>query len=87
MDHLISARRPDLMFINKKKRICHLVDFADLVDHREKIEENEKIENTGIYQESEKKLWIMKVAVIPIVDSVLGTFHKDLERRLKLTGN
>ena len=27
-DHLISARRPKLIIINKKKRICKIVDFA-----------------------------------------------------------
>ena len=27
-DHLIPARRPDLIIINKKKRICKIVDFA-----------------------------------------------------------
>ena len=27
-DHLIPARRPDLIIINKRKRICKIVDFA-----------------------------------------------------------
>ena len=27
-DHLIPARRPDLIIINKKKRTCKIVDFA-----------------------------------------------------------
>ena len=27
-DHLIPARRPELLIINKKKRICKIVDFA-----------------------------------------------------------
>ena len=38
-DHLIPARRPDLIIINNnnnnnKKRICKIVDFAVPVDHR-----------------------------------------------------
>ena len=33
-DHLISARRPNLMIINKKKRIYKIVDFAVPADHR-----------------------------------------------------
>ena len=34
IDHLISARRPDLIIINKKKReIAYFVDFAVLADH------------------------------------------------------
>ena len=28
-DHLITTRRKDMVLINKKKKTCHLVDFAD----------------------------------------------------------
>ena len=42
MDHLISARRPDLVIINKKKRTCRIVDFAVPADHRVNLKENEK---------------------------------------------
>ena len=41
----ISARRPDLIIINKrkkKKRICKIVDFAVPADHRIKLKECEK---------------------------------------------
>ena len=40
-DHLISARRPDLI-INKKKRTCQIVDFAVPADHKIKLKECEK---------------------------------------------
>ena len=33
MDYPIPARRLDLVLINKKKRICHLVGFAIPGDH------------------------------------------------------
>ena len=33
-DHLIPARRPDLIIINKRERICKIVDFAVPADHR-----------------------------------------------------
>ena len=40
-DHLITARRPDLVIFNKK--IMHLiVDFAVPVYHRNKLNEREK---------------------------------------------
>ena len=42
MDHLISARRPDRIIIDKKKRTCKIVDFAVPVDHRIKLKECEK---------------------------------------------
>ena len=34
-DHLISTRRPDLILINKKKKVrtCKIVDFAVPADH------------------------------------------------------
>ena len=41
-DHLISARRPDLITINKKKRTCKIVNFAVPADHRIKLKECEK---------------------------------------------
>ena len=41
-DHLISARRPDLIIINKQKRICKIVDFAVPADHKIKLKECEK---------------------------------------------
>ena len=41
-DHLISARRTDLIIINKKKRTCKIVDFAAPADHRINLKECEK---------------------------------------------
>ena len=41
-DHLIPARRRDLIVINKRKRICKIVDFAVPVDHRINLKESEK---------------------------------------------
>ena len=40
-DHIISARRPDLITINekKKKKISKIVDFAVPADHKIKLKE------------------------------------------------
>ena len=40
--HLISARWPDILIVNKKKRICKIADFAVPADHRIKLKESEK---------------------------------------------
>ena len=43
--HLISAKRPDLIIINKKKKkkkICKIIDFIVLVDLRINLKECEK---------------------------------------------
>ena len=41
-DHLIRARRPDLIIINKRKRIWKNVNFAVPADHRINLKESEK---------------------------------------------
>ena len=41
-DHLISARRPDIVMINKNSRTCRIVDFAVSADHKTKLKESEK---------------------------------------------
>ena len=41
-DHQISAWRPDLTVIDKKKRTCKIEDFAVPADHRIKLKEWEK---------------------------------------------
>ena len=72
-DHLISARRSDLVIIIKR-RTCWIVDFAVPADHRIKLKESEKKDNyPDLARELEKKQWNMKVMVIPIVIGVLGT--------------
>ena len=41
-DHLISARRPDLMIIDKKERTSWIVDFAVPAKHRVRLKGCEK---------------------------------------------
>ena len=41
-DHLITATRPDLVIIYKKKRTYQIVDFAVPAEHRVKLKESEK---------------------------------------------
>ena len=41
-DHLISARRLDVIIINQKKRTYKIVDFAVPADHRIKLKKREK---------------------------------------------
>ena len=62
-DHLIPARRPDLIIIKKKKRTCKIVDFADPADHRIKLKECEKKDKYLDLARELKKLWNMKVTI------------------------
>ena len=55
MDHLMLARRLDLVIVKKKKkkrkeekkkkRICRIVDFSVPVHHRVKVKESEKYQD------------------------------------------
>ena len=60
-----------------------MVDLAILADHRVKIKENEKKKKYSDLVRELKKLWNMKVTVIPIVIRVLGTVPKGLKRELE----
>ena len=64
----------------KKKRTCRTVDFAVLADHRVKLKEREKYLDLA---REFKKLWNIKVTIIPIVIGALGTVTKGLEQGLE----
>ena len=82
-DHLIPARRPDLIIINKKKRICKIVDFAVPADHRINLKECERRDKYLDLARELKKLWNMKVTIVPIVIGALGTITKGLLKGLE----
>ena len=87
-DHVIEARRPDLVVIDKKERSCKIIDFA--VPGDSKIEEKEK-DRIGKYQDLGRKLqkiWNVKVEIVPLVVGSLGAiqFAKQFGKRLKQIG-
>ena len=82
-DHLISARRPYLMIINKKKRTCRIVNFSVPADHRIKLIGSEKKNKYLDLARELKKQWYMKVTFILIVICALGTVIKRLIKGLE----
>ena len=89
-DHLILARRPDLIIINKKKRICKIVDFPVPADHKIHLKESEKEHKYLDLARELKKMWKMKVTIVPIVIGALGTItngllKEDLEETIQKT--
>ena len=77
-DYLNSTKRPDRIIINKKKRICKIVDFAVPADHRIKLKECEKKDKYLDLARELKKPWNMKVTIVPIVIGAFGTITKGL---------
>ena len=83
-DPLIPARRPDLIIINNNnKRICKIVDFAVPADHRINLKESDKKDKNLDLVRELKKLWNMKVTIVPIVIGALGTITKRLLKGLE----
>ena len=83
MDHLIPARRADLIIINKKKRICKIVDFAVPANHRINLKECEKKDKYLDLASELKKLWNMKVTIVPIMIGAFGSITKGLLKGLE----
>ena len=77
-DHLISSRIIDKNEKKKKKRICKIADFAVPADHRIKLKECKKKDKYLDLARELKKVWNMKVTVIPIVIGAFGTVIKRL---------
>ena len=83
-DHLIPARIPGLIIINKKKKIIYkIVDFAVLADHRIKLKEFEKKYKYLDLARELKKLWNMKVTIIQILIGAFITVTKGLLKGLE----
>ena len=84
-DHLIPARGPDLIIITKKikKIICKIVGFGVPADHRVNLKGSEKTNKYLDLARELKKLWHMKVTIVPIVIGALGTITKGLSKGLE----
>ena len=52
-DHIIEAQRPDFVVVDKKERICKIIDFAVPGDSRIAEKEKDKIEK---YQDLGREL-------------------------------
>ena len=67
----------------KNKRICKIVDFAVRADHRINLKESEKKDKYLDLARELKKLWNMKVTIVPIVIGALYTIIKGLLKGLE----
>ena len=67
----------------KKKRICKIVDFAVPAEHRINLKESEKKDKYLDLARELKKLWNMKVTIVPIVIGALGIITKGLLKGLE----
>ena len=84
-DHVIEARRPDLVVVDEKERSCKIIDFA--VPGDSQIEkEKDKVEKYQDLGRELQKIWNVKVKIIPLVVGSLGALPKQFGNRLKQIG-
>ena len=82
-DHVIEARRPDLVLVDKKGRICKIIDFAVPGDNRSDEKEKDKIEKYQDLARESQKIWNVKLKTIPLVVGSLGAIPQQFGNRLK----
>ena len=85
-DQVIEARRPDMIVKDKETKFVTIIDFAIPYDTRVNSKEVEKIEKYQDLAREIKRLWGMRVTVIPIVIGAFGTTPKKLKERLEDSG-
>ena len=86
-DHVIEARRPDIILVNKESKVCAIIDVAIPGDIRVCEKETEKVEKYQDLRREIAKIWKMKeVKVIPIVIGALGCVSKSLGKWIDKLG-
>ena len=58
-NHVIEARRPDLVVVDKKERSCKIIDFAVPEDSRIEEKEKDKI-NINAWEKSYRRYGMLK---------------------------
>ena len=82
-DHVIEARRPDLVVDDKKEKSCKIIYFAVPGDSRIEMKEKDKIEKYLDLGRELQKIWNVKMKIIPLVVGSLGAIPKQFSNRLK----
>ena len=86
-DRKIEARRPDIVFIDKKEREVVIIDVAIPGDDRVKDKELEKLEKYQLLKDKIAKVWRMrKVIVVPVVTGALGAVSVNFKEYMKRLG-
>ena len=82
-DHVIDARRPDIVVVGKQERKCSIIDIAIPTDKRVGEKENEKVESTRTLKRQIARMWNMRtVASGTSHCRIIGTCNKNLKKWL-----
>ena len=87
-DRKIEARRPDIVFVDKKEREVVIIVVAIPGDDRVKDKELEKLEKYQLLKDEFAKVWRMrKVIVVPVIIGALGAVSvsfKEYKKRIRV---
>ena len=83
-DHVIEARRPDMVIIDKNKNECKIIDVACPFDRRIKGKVKNRMKGNNNLKRELKKICDMPVKVIPV--GALGMTAKKLKQDLSNIG-
>ena len=72
-----------MVLVDKKERICKIIDFAAPGDSRIEEKEKDKIEKYQDLGRELQKIWNVKIKIIPLVVGSLGAITKQFGNRLK----
>jgi len=78
----ISARRPDLVLVNKDDRHTFLIDVACTMDRNVLSKENEKVEKYQDLSIELQHLWNTRVKVVPLIIGALGSISSSIYTHL-----
>ena len=82
-DHVLSARRPDIVVMNKEEASAQIIDVAVPADCNIASKGAEKVEKYRDLSIELMSLWKRKCEIIPIVVGCLGCVTHALEPNLK----
>ena len=71
VDHFISARRPDIVVVNKEAATISLIDVAVPADKHISAKKEEKLMKYQDLRIKLERLWKKKTTIIPIVIGTL----------------
>ena len=75
-----------MVVVDKNWRTCKIIDFTVPGDSRIDEKEKEKIEKYQDLRRKLKKIWNVRVKIIPLIVGSLGAIPKQFGNRLKETG-
>ena len=79
LDH----NKPDVILIDKDKKVWTIVDFSVPNDKNIVVKEKEKLDHYRDLAKEVRKMFHVKTKVVPIVVGALGVFSKNLDGYLK----